>query len=128
MKFCKGTGVCLEVIGRLKEIPTIRTTKEEKTVAEINLAVDAKRMEDGKFLDETQWITVTVWGKAAELLNTYGKPGIRVYLNASVRMQKHKITDEGGDKSYFANIPKFYADAIDFLDPIYSNDQQKDAA
>ena len=118
MKTRKGTGAGLEVIGRLKEIPAVRKTNNGKQVANIVLAVDeTQKNTDGKSEDYTEWLSVTVWGNAAQFIQDYAHPGMRLRVSAKVKTEKEEVAGEGG-KKFVYYIPKFHAGEVEAMDSI----------
>ncbi len=126
MKIYKGTGAGLEVIGRLKEIPTIRTTKQGQTVCTLILAVDGKyKNEHGDFEDDTQWLSITLWGKAVSRLQEYSVPGIRIRVQAIVKMDSQHVMGPD-DKKYHFTIPQFSSNNFEFMDGVHKNEKQNE--
>ncbi|PIR10239.1 MAG: hypothetical protein COV52_09780 [Gammaproteobacteria bacterium CG11_big_fil_rev_8_21_14_0_20_46_22] len=122
MKTRKGTGAGLEVIGRLKEIPVIRKTNNDKLVANIVLAVDEIQKNDaGQSEEYTEWLSVVVWGNAAQFIQDYARPGLRLRLTAKVKTEKEEVTDADG-KKYVYSIPKFHTGDVEAMDSIEKNE------
>ncbi len=118
MKINKGTGACFVVIGRLKEVPTLRATSTGTPVTNIVLAVDEVSYKDGK--EEpvcTQWIPITVWGVAATFLSGSARPGLRLYVEANVKIEKESVADSEG-KAHAFYIPAFHANDISVIDAL----------
>ena len=118
MKTRKGTGAGLEVIGRLKEIPEVRETNNGKLVANVVLAVDeVKKNTEGQPENHTEWLSVAVWGNAAQFVRDYGHPGIRLRLSAKVKIEKEEVEDKDGKKFIFY-IPKFHTGEVEAMDSV----------
>jgi len=118
MKVRKGTGAELTIVGRLKEIPEIRKTQNDKSVANITLAADSLHNNSaGKLEEYTEWFNITVWGQAAEFIRDYCHAGMRLYIEASVKHEKEEVEDKQ-DKKYVFYIPKFHAFEVQPMDAI----------
>lgn len=122
MKTRKGTGAGLEVIGRLKEVPELRKTNNGKLVTNIVLAVDeTQKNEAGQSEEYTEWLSVTVWGNAAQFIQDYARAGLRLRLTAKVKTEKEEVTGEDG-KKYVFYIPKFRTGEVEAMDSLQQSD------
>lgn len=126
MKIRKGTGVALEIIGRLKEIPEIRKTSNDTLVTNITLAVDSvrKNEETGEPENYTEWCNVTVWGRSAQFIKEKTHAGMRLYLEATVVHEKETVKGKDG-KKYVFYIPKFHTNEIQPMDAINTDKTDK---
>ena len=79
------------MIGRLCKEPELRRTQSGKAVASYSLAVKRPRSKD-----ETDFVSVVTWDKAAEYLAQYGSKGDVVAVNGS--LQSRKWEDKNGNK------------------------------
>lgn len=125
MKTRKGTGAGLEVIGRLKAIPTLRQTKNDKLVTNIVLAVDEiQHNSAGQWEEVTEWLSVAVWGNAAQFIQDYARAGLRLRLMAKVKIEKEEVEGKDGKKTIFY-IPKFNTNEVEAMDKLHpSNSTQ----
>ncbi len=118
MKIRRGTGASFEVIGRLKEAPTVHKTNNGDHVANIVLAVsDVQKNEHNQTQDYTEWYKVTVWGDAANYIKNTLSPGMRLKLSANVKMVKETVIGRNG-KNYAFYISHFHANHVDVMDVI----------
>ncbi len=118
MKINKGTGACLTIIGRLKEVPTLQATSTGMPVTNIVLAVDEVSYKDGKEAPVcTQWIPITVWGVAATFLSGSARPGLRLYVEANVKIEKESAQDTE-DKPHAFYIPVFHTHDVSVIDAL----------
>ena len=67
----------VELLGRVGTDPEMKYTPNGTAVTNLRLATDRYRR-DGE--DATDWHTVIVWGKTAEVVNNYVQKGQRVYI------------------------------------------------
>lgn len=92
-------------IGRLGKDPEVRATQAGKIVANFSLAVSS-----GK--DETTWLNVSAFDKAAEVARDYARKGELVFITAAYRQRKYN-TPDGHER--VAN--EFIANQIQLLSP-----------
>lgn len=81
----------VQIVGRLTKEVEIRRTQSGKAVASYSLAVKRPRSKD-----ETDFVNVVTWEKAAEYLAQYGNKGDVVAVNGS--LQSRKWEDKNGNK------------------------------
>ncbi len=108
------------LIGRLVKDPEIRHLQGgDKTVCTFTLAVDkqlskAKRDEFEALGKPTaDFIRIVVWGRQAEICNSYLKKGVRVAIQGSIATSTTE--DENGVKKYFTDV---VARNIEFLERV----------
>ena len=91
---------CVQLIGRLTKDPEIYGKKDKK-VAKYTLAVDrAYTNEDGD--READFIRCTVFGKAAEFVETYLEKGVKIGVTG--RIQTGQYEDEDGNVKYATDV------------------------
>lgn len=91
---------CVQLIGRLTKDPEIYGKKDKK-VAKYTLAVDrAYTNEDGN--READFIRCTVFGKAAEFVETYLSKGVKIGVTG--RIQTGQYEDEYGNTIYTTDV------------------------
>ena len=73
----------LSVIGNIGKSVEMKYTPAGKAVTEFSVAVNEGKG-DKKV---TEWIKVTAWDKAAEILNQYAKPGHKIYLSGITKIE-----------------------------------------
>ncbi|MFI3259445.1 MAG: single-stranded DNA-binding protein [Rikenellaceae bacterium] len=108
--------------GFVADDPFIRATEEGK-VARLRIATTERvtRRKDGRTLEHTEWHTVVLWGKCADLADKEIRVGMAVDLEGALRTRdwednkgrQHRTTDivahtitliEGGIEGY--SLPK----------------------
>ncbi len=71
-------------IGHLGKDPDeLKVTAEGKPYIQFSLAVDQAK-------DQTMWLNVTAWEKAAEAVEKYAKKGILVFVQGKLQIKKYK--------------------------------------
>ena len=83
------------LIGRLGADPEVRYTQAGRSVASLRVATSENWSDgDGQRQERTEWHSITVWGKQAELCGQYLSKGRQVYLEG--RLQTREYTDREG--------------------------------
>ena len=83
------------LIGNAGQDPQVRTVGENK-VANFTVATTEKyKGKDGNMVAETEWHSIVVWGKLAEVVEKYVKKGTQVYVEGSIKSEKY--TDKDGN-------------------------------
>src|ERR1700677_576931 len=84
--------------GRLGRDPETRFTGGGQAVANFSMATDETfKDKNGERQKRTEWHSLVVWGKQAEIAQQYLKKGSLVYVEG--RIQTRKWTDkEGGER------------------------------
>ena len=84
--------------GRLTRDPEVRYTQSQMAVASLGLAVN-RRVQDkssGEWKDDTIFVTVTVWGQAAERCKEKMRKGTPIMVDG--RLTSSEYTDKSGQK------------------------------
>lgn len=103
------TNRCI-ILGRLTRDPEVRTTPSGKVVASIVLAVD-RPFKDANGNKETDFIPVTLWGKAGELVGNSCQKGHRLLVEGRLQIRNYEGKD--GQKRYIAEI---LANSVEFIE------------
>jgi single-strand DNA-binding protein len=90
----------LQIIGRLGKDPEMRFTPNGAPVATFSVAVGRSWKDaQGELKEETEWFSVVVWNKLAEICNQYLSKGARAYFEG--RLQTRSWDDTvSGEKKY----------------------------
>lgn len=91
-----------QFIGNLGADPEVRTTQSGSKVASLSLAVSERRKQGDSWVDHTEWVKVTVFGKTAEFCENYLSKGRQVYVQG--RMSTRKWQDKEGKDRYTTEI------------------------
>ncbi|MBI4220714.1 MAG: single-stranded DNA-binding protein [Chloroflexi bacterium] len=74
------------LIGNVGSDPEMRYTPNGDAVADFRLAVNrVYNTRDGERREETEWFTVTAWGRLAEQVNQYIVKGRRTYVEGRLK-------------------------------------------
>jgi len=99
----------VRLMGNLGMNPEIRTTPNNKKVANFSLATNESwRDNDGNTVKETQWHRVVAWGKLADLAEKHLHKGTQVVLEGTIANRQYQ--DAKGEKKNVTEIV-----ATDFL-------------
>ncbi len=72
----------MSVIGNIGKTVEMKYTPQGKAVTEFSVAVNEGKGDNKK----TEWVKVTAWDKAAEILNEYAKPGSKIFISGSCKI------------------------------------------
>ncbi len=101
------------LIGHLGADPELRYTPSGVPVATFRIATNETwRDADGNLQERTEWFTIVVWRKLAELSNDLLKKGSRVYVEG--RLQTRTYEDRNGIRR---TVTEIVADDIILLEP-----------
>ncbi len=101
------------LIGHLGADPELRYTPSGVPVATFRIATNETwRDAEGKTQEKTEWHTIVVWRKLAELTNDLLKKGSRVYVEG--RLQTRTYEDKNGIRR---TVTEIVADDIILLEP-----------
>src|ERR1700674_2665284 len=90
------------ILGSLGKDPEIKYTPQGKAVANLSIATNEHYKKDGEWTDRTEWHTVVLWERLAEIAGEYLKKGSQVYIEG--QLQTRKWTDKEGQERYTTAI------------------------
>lgn len=91
------------LIGRLGRDPEVRYTQGGTAVANLRLATSEQWTDrDGQKQERTEWHTVVLWGRQAEVAGEYLSKGRLVYVEG--RLETRKWQDKDGQDRYNTEI------------------------
>ena len=99
------------LIGNLGQAPDVRVTNSGMKIAEISIATSSFFKKDNQRIEKTQWHTVTLWGRLAEVVEQYTTKGSSVYVEG--RLEHEKWQDQNGTTRYTTII---VAETVQLLD------------
>lgn len=99
------------LIGNLGQAPDVRVTNSGMKIAEISIATSSFYKKDNQRIEKTQWHTVTLWGRLAEVVEQYTTKGSSVYVEG--RLEHEKWQDQNGTTLY---TTKIVAETVQLLD------------
>ncbi len=83
-------------IGRLGQDPDLQYTPNGTGLVKLGLAVNGRRKVDDEWIDDTTWVNLTAFARAAENLSEYANKGDMLVIEA--QYQKRKYTDNDGNE------------------------------
>ena len=90
------------LVGRVGQEPNVRMAGEKK-VATINLATSEKyKGRDGNLVESTEWHSVVLWDKLAEVAEKYVTKGAQLYIEGKIKTEKY--TDKDGHDKFVTRI------------------------
>ncbi|TDI92780.1 MAG: single-stranded DNA-binding protein [Chloroflexi bacterium] len=100
------------LIGRAGTDPEMRYTPSGTPVTNFRLAVsNNRRDQNGEWIEDTEWFTVTAWERQAEAVNQYLAKGRRVFVDG--RLSTRQYTSNSGEARTSLEIRAF---KVVFLD------------
>lgn len=83
----------------------------DKKVATINLATSEKyKGRDGNWVENTEWHSVVLWDKLAEVAEKFATKGTQLYVEGKIKTEKY--TDKDGNDKFAVRIK---ADSMQLL-------------
>ena len=100
------------LIGRAGTDPEMRYTPSGTPVTNFRLAVsNNRRDQNGEWVEDTEWFTVTAWERQAESVNQYLAKGRRVFVDG--RLSTRQYTSNSGEARTSLEVRAF---KVVFLD------------
>ena len=91
------------LIGRLGQDPEIRYTQSGSAVANVTIATnDYWTDKQGGKQERTEWHSLVLWGKLADLAQSYLKKGSQIYVEG--RIQTRDWEDDQAQKHYKTEV------------------------
>ena len=91
------------LIGRLGKDPEVRYTKDGSAVANLRLATSEQWTDKaGAKQERTEWHSVVLWGRQAEIAEQYLQKGRLVYIEG--RIETRKWQDQSGADRYTTEV------------------------
>jgi single-strand DNA-binding protein len=107
------------ILGRLGADPELRYGQSGGAITNLRVATDESyRDKDGNKVEQTEWHSVVVFGKAAENCNQYLRKGSQIFLEGKLNTRKWQ--DKNGQDRYTTEIR---ADRVQFIDSRRDNVQ-----
>ena len=88
----------VQLIGNLGRDPEVRTLQSGSKVANLRIATSESWTKDGERQERTEWHSVVIWGKLAEIAERFCRKGSKVYVRG--QLQTRKWTDAAGAERY----------------------------
>lgn len=114
---------CVELIGNLTKDPETRTTTGNNpiSVCRFTLAVNDRKIDPktGDWVDDTDFIPITVWGKSAENCDRYLRKGSKCSVEGKIKTGSY---EKDGRKIYTTDV---VARNVGFLSQKEQKEQQE---
>jgi single-strand DNA-binding protein len=92
----------VELLGNLGRDPEIKHTQSGTPVARLSLATNERyKDKSGNWQDRTEWHTVILWSRLAEIAGEYLKKGSKILIVGSL---KTRSWDQEGTKRYATEV------------------------
>lgn len=105
------------LVGRLVDIPTMKTTKGGVKVANVTIQIE-QAFKNGLGAFESDYVTVSLWRGIAEMIIETAKPGNLV----AVKGRLHSRTFECSDSKVITSI-EVIAEHVSLLDKYFYKDK-----
>ena len=93
----------VRLIGHIGQNPEVRNLNSGKKLAKFSIAInESYRNEAGERITDTQWHSITAWGKQADLVEKLLKKGSEVAIDG--KLNNNSYTDKDGVKRYATDI------------------------
>ena len=93
----------VQLIGHVGQEPEIKTLDGGKKLAKITLATNEVYYNDKKEkITDTQWHTITAWGKTAEVIENFVTKGKEIAIEGKLSYRTWE--DKNGEKRYATEI------------------------
>ena len=111
------------LIGRLGHDPEIRYTQSGSAVSNATIATNDYWIDkQGEKQERTEWHSLVMWGRLADLAQSYLKKGSQVYVEG--RLQTRDWEDQQGHKHYKTEV---VVTTMQFLDSRISDSESAQA-
>jgi single-strand DNA-binding protein len=101
------------LVGNLGSDPEVKYMPSGDAVANVSIAVaDDYKDDQGKMVEQTEWIRLVAFKKRAELMGEYLKKGSKVYVSG--KMKTRKWQDDKGADRYATEV---VVNEVQFLSP-----------
>jgi single-strand DNA-binding protein len=87
------------IIGNLGADPDVRYTQNDKVITRISVATTELVTSNGQSQEETEWHTVVLFGRRAEIGRDYLKKGSSVYIEGRVKTNRWNDRQTGQQRS-----------------------------
>jgi single-strand DNA-binding protein len=90
------------LIGNVGKDPELKHTPQGTPVAKISIATNERfKGKDGQWTDRTEWHSIVLWQRLAEIASEYLKKGGKVYIEGRL---KTSSWDDSGTKKYRTDV------------------------
>jgi len=90
------------LIGNVGKDPEIHKFESGSRVAKFSFATTKNYKKDGEKIADTSWHNIVIWGKLADVVETWVKKGSKLYLKGEIQYRDYE--DKDGNKKYITEI------------------------
>lgn len=90
------------IIGNLGRDPEIKNTQSGTTVGRLNVAISERKKAGDEWVEHTEWVRVSCFGRTAENVGQYLSKGSKVCVEG--RMSTTKYTDQSGVEKWSTEV------------------------
>jgi len=111
------------LVGNVGNDPEIKTFENGSKVANFSLATSENwKDKNGEKQEATEWHNIAVFGKLADIVESYVKKGQQLYVEGKIKTRSWD--DQDGNKKYMTEIVlNGFGDALQMLGKKDDNDQ-----
>lgn len=92
----------VQIIGRLGKDPECKTLETGMPIANFSVAVsDYRKNKSGERIEETEWFSVVMFNKLADVAGEYLNKGSLVYIEGKL---KTRTWEKNGETRYFTEV------------------------
>jgi len=93
----------VRLVGNLGTNPEVKSFDQNKKMARLSLATnETYNNQKGEKITETQWHNLVLWGKQAEIAESYLKKGDEISIEG--KLASRNYTDKEGIKRYVTEV------------------------
>jgi single-strand DNA-binding protein len=87
------------IIGRIVRDAELKYTVNSQPVSKFSLAVNEKKKEGDNWVDDVNYVDITLWGKQAESLNQYLTKGKQIAVDGKLKQERWTDKETGYNRS-----------------------------
>jgi single-strand DNA-binding protein len=92
----------VQLIGHVGQDPEIKNLDSGKKMAKFTIATnDNYKNAKGEKVEDTQWHNIIVWGKTADIVESYVTKGKEIGIEGKLT---HRTYEKDGQKRYFTEV------------------------
>lgn len=89
------------LIGRVGKNPETKEVGSSK-VSNFSIGISERHKDkSGNFVENTEWVNITIWGKLAEIVESYFKKGMLVYIEGKLKTESY---EKNGENRSFTKV------------------------
>ena len=76
------------LVGNMTRNVELRRTQQGTAVCDVGLAINERRKQGDDWVDETTFVDVTLWGRTAEVADTYTTKGSSILIEGRLKLDQ----------------------------------------